>query len=115
MARLGQLSGFIIAIFLAIALYLFGLINGFQSISALFLFVGLWLLIFGLTAKGGRYDKIYYIGWGSGIGVLSTFVVLPLTYTIGLVLIVVIALIIVNTIIPKRRTKIPHSPTYSKK
>jgi hypothetical protein len=63
---------------------------------------GLWTIVCGVIINGGRNDRIYYIGWGSVIAVLSTIVVLPLAYTIGLVLTVIIALIILSYIIPKR-------------
>lgn len=101
MSRFNQFPGYIVAFFLAIALYLFGITNALQSLSMLFLLVGFWTIVCGLITNGGRYDRIYYIGWGSVIGVLSTIVVLPLAYTIGLVLIVITALIILNYIIPK--------------
>ena len=101
MARFNQFPGYIVAFLLAIALYLFGITNPLQSLSMLFLLVGLWTIVCGLAINGGRNDRIYYFGWGSVIAVLSTIVVLPLAYTIGLVLIVIIALIILNYVIPK--------------
>jgi hypothetical protein len=101
MSRISQFPGYIVAFFLAIALYLFGITNALQSLSMLFLLVGLWTIICGLIINAGRNDRMNYVGWGSVVSVLSTIVVLPLAYTIGLVLIVIVALIILNYIIPK--------------
>lgn len=91
--RLGYGSGLAIAVLLAIVLYLFGVISALQSVSALLLLTGLWTVIYGLTM---HVDKIYYIGWGAGIAVLSTFIVLPLAYAVALVLVVIIILIVVR-------------------
>jgi uncharacterized membrane protein len=100
--RVGYGYGLIVAILLAIVLYLFGLINPEQTVSALLLFVGLWTMIFGGTAKG---EKTYYVGWGAVIAVLSTFIIIPLAYTIALVLIVVIIFTIFTATRSKRTTE----------
>jgi hypothetical protein len=113
MARLRlRYSGYVVAIFLALILYLFGLTNISQTVSALFLFVGLWTIALSLNYKG---ERMYYVGWGACIAVLSTFILLPLRYTVGLVLIVIIALILINAMIPRRSTKAPSQPTDSNK
>jgi predicted membrane protein len=102
MARL-RYSGYVVAIFLALVLYLFGITNISQTVSALFLFIGLWTIALGLNYKG---ERMYYTGWGVCIAVLSTFVVLPLSYTVGLVLIAIIAMILINAMLPRRSTKV---------
>jgi hypothetical protein len=102
MARL-RYSGFVIAIFLAFILYLFGIANISQTVSALFVFIGSWTVILGLNYKG---ERMYYTGWGVCIGALSTFIVLPLSYTVGLVLTAIIALILVNAMILRKSTQV---------
>ena len=101
MKLLGYGSGLAIAILLSIVLYLFKVTTLPQFVGTLLLFCGLWTAIYGLVM---HVDKIYYAGWGAGVAVLSTFVVLPLAYAIGLVLIVIIILIIVNSMRPKKTT-----------
>jgi hypothetical protein len=107
MARL-RYSGYVVAIFLALILYLFDIINASETLSALFLFIGLWTIALGFAYKG---ERMYYLGWGACIAVLCTFIVLPkISYTVGLVLIVIVALIIINAMIPRRSTKGPPQP-----
>ena len=104
--------GLIVAILLAIVLYLFSLISFEGTISALFLFVGLWTIIFGVTATG---EKTYYVGWGAVIAVLSAFIEIGWTYTIALVLIVVIVFTIFTASRPKVTAKTAAQPTDSNK
>jgi hypothetical protein len=111
MARL-RYSGYVVAIFLALILYLFGIINALETVSALFLFIGLWTIALGFAYKG---ERMYYFGWGACIAVLCTFIVLPLSYTLGLVLVVIVALIIINAMIPRRSTKGSPQPISTKK
>ena len=110
MVRLGY-SGYVVAILLALVLYLFRITNISETVSALFLFIGLWTITLGLSYKG---ERMYYFGWGACIAVLSTFVLLPLSYTIGLVLIVIIALILINATLMKGSTKARSQPASSK-
>ena len=99
--RLGYGSGLIVAILLPIVLYLFGVTDALQSISALLLFCGLWTAAYGLTA---HVDKILYVGWGAGIAVLSTFILIPLTYSVALVLVVIIVLIVASAARSRKTT-----------
>ena len=99
MKLLGYGSGLAIAILLAIVLYLFRVTTSLQFVSTLLLFGGLWTVMYGLVA---HVDKIYYVGWGACVAVLSSFVVLPLAYAAALVLVVIIVLIVVNAYRPKR-------------
>ena len=114
MARLRlRYSGYVVAIFLALILYLFGILtNVSQTVSALFLFVGLYTIALGLNYKG---ERMYYTGWGACIAVLSTFILLPWNYVVGLVLVVIVALILINAMIPRRSTKVASQPTDLKK
>lgn len=113
MARLRlRYSGYVVAIFLALILYLFDLTNVSQTVSALFLFVGLYTIALGLNYKG---ERMYYTGWGACIAVLSTFILLPWNYVVGLVLVVIVALILINAMIPRRSTKVASQPTDLKK
>ena len=110
--RLGYGSGLAVAVLLAIVLNLLGVANVLQSVSALLLFTGLWTVIYGLTM---HVEKLLYVGWGAPVAVLSTFIVLPLTYTVALVLIVIIVLIIVNATRLRRATEVVSRPASPKK
>ena len=109
--RLGYGSGLIVAILLPIVLYLFGVTNALQSISVLLLFSGLWTVIYGLTT---HVDKILYAGWGAGIAVLSTFIVIPLTYSVSMVLVVIIVLIVVSAARSRRTASLVKKTADSK-
>ena len=107
---LGYGSGLAVAILLAIVLNLLGVTNALQSVSTLLLFTGLWTVIYGLAM---HVEKLYYVGWGGSVAVLSTFIVLPLAYTVALVLIVIIVLIIINARL-RRATEVVSRPASSK-
>ena len=109
--RLGYGSGLIVAILLPIVLYLFGVTDGLQSVSALLLFCGLWTVVYGLTT---HVDKSLYVGWGAGIAVLSTFIVIPLNYSLALVLVVIIILIVFSAARSRRRTSFVTATANSK-
>ncbi len=110
--RFGYGYGLIVAVLLAVILYLFSLTNFEQTVAAMLLFVGVWTIIFGFTATG---QKTYYVGWGAVIAVISTFIVIPLAYTVALVLIVVIVFTIFVAARPRGPTRTVAQPTDLKK
>lgn len=84
--------GIILATLVSLVLFLFGLV-GYEWLAALLLLLnGLWILVYGV-AEAERKDKLYYSGWGLIMAGLSTFVVLPLMYTFGVVIVLIIAVI----------------------
>ncbi len=86
--------GVIIAILLSLAALLFGL-SATLSISLFLLLSGLWTVVAGLSLVD-RKDRTYYTAWGVVVAILSLFAYLPLQYTIGLVLVAIVALILVT-------------------
>ncbi len=86
-------EGILVAILLPIALYFFGILKDIQAFSFLLLLVGLWSVGFGL-AFAERNDRLYYGGWGVVVALASTFYLIPLQYTLGLIIIAVIAIIV---------------------
>ncbi len=98
--RMGYASGVVVGILLPIALYLFGIVTPIRSLSLIFLLVGVWTILFGYFYQG---EKGYWIGWGAGIAVLSTVAIVPFSYTLGLVLMVIVILILATAF--GRRTK----------
>jgi hypothetical protein len=85
--------GIIIATLVSLVLYLFGFITAYTSLAAcLLLLNGLWILVYG-AVEAERGDKLYYAGWGLIMVGLSTFVVLPLQYTLGVTIVLVLAVI----------------------
>lgn len=89
--RMGYSSGIVVGILLPLALLLFGVTSPLRSLSLIFLFCGVWTIIFGFYYQR---EKSYWIGWGAGIAVLSSIAIVPLRYTIGLVLIVIVILVL---------------------
>jgi len=85
--------GIIVAILVAAAVYSFGIIGAGYSISLGLLLVGLWTIVTAFFLVD-RKDQWYYSGWGVVLAFLSSFAYLPAGYTIGLVLIAIVALIL---------------------
>jgi hypothetical protein len=84
--------GVIIATLVSLVLFLFGVV-GYARLGALLLLLnGLWILAYGLVQAEKR-DRLYYAGWGLIMAGLSTFVVLPPTYTLGVTLALVIVVV----------------------
>ena len=94
MVRPGWGIGALIAILLSFAAYLFGLLTVEQTASTILLLVGLWTIV--VAFLGDSKDRTYYSGWGVVLAVLSLFAFIPFYYTVGLILIAVVALIILS-------------------
>ena len=99
-----------LTVLVPLALLLFGVLNPLQSISALLLLAGLWTLIFGVFL-GSREDRMVYSGWGLVVALFSTFILLPLQYTAGLVVVGIIALILISVLAKPRSGNQPISKT----
>jgi hypothetical protein len=91
--RLGWGVGIVVAILLSAAAYSFGLVGPDYTVSLALLLVGLWTIVCALFLVGPK-DKWYYSGWGVVLAFLSLFAYLPAGYTIGIVLIAIVALIL---------------------
>ena len=92
-------AGLIIAVLLPVALLLFGLLSLLQVVSAMLLLGGLWTLVFGLF-MGAKGDRMYYSGSGVVVALLSTFIVIPVQYTAGLVLVAIIVFVVLSVLGP---------------
>ncbi|MDV3277995.1 MAG: hypothetical protein LYZ69_05950 [Nitrososphaerales archaeon] len=84
--------GVILATLVSLVLFLFGFVDYAWLGACLLLLNGLWILVYGLV-EAGSGDKLYYSGWGLVMAGLSTFVVLPLAYTVGATIVLIIAVI----------------------
>jgi hypothetical protein len=93
MVKLGWGVGMIVAILLSAAAFSFGFVDLSHAVSLGLLLVGLWTIICALFLVE-RKDRWYYSGWGVVLAFLSLFAFLPTGYTIGLVLIAIVALIL---------------------
>ncbi len=91
--RMGWGAGVAIAVLLSVAVFLFGFVDLTHMVSLVLLLVGLWT-IGGAFFVVERKDRNYYAGWGVVLAVLSLFAFLPPTYTIGLLLVGIVALIL---------------------
>jgi predicted branched-subunit amino acid permease len=93
--------GLIVCIVLPIALLLFGVVTDFEAVGLVLLLSGLWIAIFGALFAANR-EKSYYVGLGGLIAVVSTFVVLPVQYTVGLLLVAIIAIVLALMVLGAR-------------
>lgn len=91
--RLNWGVGVIVAILVSAAAYSFGLVNPSYSLSLGLFLVGLWTIVSAFLLVN-RQDRWYYSGWGVVLAFLSSFAYLPPGYTIGLVLVSIVALIL---------------------
>jgi hypothetical protein len=93
--KIGWGTGIAVSVLLSAAAELFGLVNLTYMLSLILLLSGLWTLVAGLTIVEPKY-KVYYIGWGTVVAVLSLFAFLPAPYAGGLVLLVVVVMILLT-------------------
>jgi hypothetical protein len=91
----GTWVGSLIAILLAVVVYLLELVDLKGMLSLMFLLVGLWTLIAAFTIVDPK-DRFYYTGWGIVIAFLSLFDFIPVNYTVALLILAIIALIVIN-------------------
>lgn len=84
--------GVLLATLVSLVVFLFGLVNYAWLGALLLLLNGLWIVVYGVVEAGSR-DRLYYAGWGLIMAGLATFVILPLTYTLGVVIVLIIAVI----------------------
>lgn len=87
--------GVVVAVLLSLAAYLFGFTNPSLTLSLFLLLSGLWTLIVGLFLVDRR-ERTFYSAWGVVVAILSLFAYLPIQYTIGLILVAVVALILIT-------------------
>ena len=93
--------GFLIAFLLSIATYLFGATGPKETIALFLVLVGIWTVTFGaLMAKN---SELYISGWGVVIILLATFIILPIQYTAGLVIVGIVAVILYYYLATSRR------------
>jgi hypothetical protein len=84
--------GVILATLISLVLFLFGITNYVWLAVTLLLFNGIWIAVYGLVEAETR-DKLFYGAWGLIMAGLSSFAVLPLTYTLGLTLVLIMVVI----------------------
>jgi hypothetical protein len=97
--RMGLGYGLVITVLLPVALFLFNILRFEQAVAAMLLLSGLWALAFGLfMQKSG--ERLYYAGFGVIVALLSTFILLPLAFTAGLIILAIVALVLVQQFKP---------------
>ena len=90
--------GIILATLVSFVVFLFGLVDYAWLGALLLLLNGLWIAVYGVV-EAARRDKLYYAGWGLIMAGLATFVALPLAYTAGVVIVLIIAVIGVRLVV----------------
>jgi hypothetical protein len=93
--KIGLGTGLIICILVPIVLLLFGTLDIAQTASGILLLAGLWTIVYGVAFSGSR-DRIYNVGFGVIVAVLSTFLFLAIQYVVGLILVAIIAMVLVS-------------------
>jgi predicted MFS family arabinose efflux permease len=101
---MGSGMGLIICILVPVVLLLFGILDIVQTASGILLLCGLWAIVYGV-AFGKIADRLYDVGAGVVVIAISTFVVLPLQYVAGLVLISIIAIVLTSIAMPRKKVK----------
>jgi hypothetical protein len=101
--KIGIGMGLIVCVLLPIVFYLFGVLHGWQPVSAILLLCGVWAVTYGI-AFGGIRNRLYNVGVGIVIVAISTFIFIPLQYVLGLVLISIIAIVVTSVAMTKNKT-----------
>jgi hypothetical protein len=96
--RIGLGLGLLVCVLVPVALLLFGIVDDAQTAALILFFGGLWTIAFG-AVFGGRKDRLYNVGFGIIVAVLSTFIFLPLQYTAGLVVLSIVGLILASIVV----------------
>jgi len=91
--RTGFGLGLLLCVLIPLALLLFSVVSLEQTASLMLLLGGLWAVVFGVAFAAAK-DKLYDVGVGVIVAVLSTFSVLPLQYTAGLVVVSIIGVVV---------------------
>ncbi len=85
--------GVAISVLVPLSLTLFNILSPTEGVSVFLLLFGIWGVIFGMT-MAGRSSRLYYAGWGLVLMAFSSFIVLPVTYVLGLVAVVILVVVI---------------------
>jgi len=104
--KIGAGAGLIVCILLPIVLLLFGILDVSQTASGIVLLSGLWAVVYGLIF-GGSGNRLYYVGSGIVIALISTFLYLPLQDVLGLVLLAVIVIVIASVMTGHKKPIVP--------
>lgn len=96
--KIGLGIGLLVCVLAPVSLLLFGLVDDAQTAALVLFLGGLWTVAFG-AVFGGRKDRLYNVGFGIIVAVLSTFIFLPLQYTAGLVVISIVVLILASIVV----------------
>ncbi len=92
--------GILVAVLLAAALALFGLVSLQGAVTVGMVLTGLWTVVSAFAVGGGARN--YYLGWGIIITGLSLTYFVPVQYAVGLVLVAIVGLIVATAFLPKR-------------
>lgn len=87
----------LIAVLAPLALLLFGVVDAAQTVALVLFLSGLWTAVFGVVFER-RNERLYEVGFGIIVAVLSTFIFLPLQYTAGLEVVSIIAIILASIV-----------------
>ena len=103
--KVGIGIGLLVCVLVPVALLLFGVVGVSQGAALVLLLAGLWTVVFGLVFAS-RKDMLYDVGFGVIVAVLSTSIFLPLQYTAGLVVLMIIAIALASIVMrPKPSQK----------
>jgi len=99
--KVGPGVGVLICVLVPVALLLFGVVSVAQTASLVLLLAGLWAVVYG-AALGKSKDRLYNVGSGIVVADLSTFIVLPLQYTAGLVVVSIVVVVVASVVVRPR-------------
>jgi membrane-bound ClpP family serine protease len=100
--RINFAEGAAITILVPLVFLLVGILSPRDTLTAILLLFGAWSLVFGILMAIAR-EKMYYVSWGAILMALSPIAIIPLKYTIALVIVVVILLIVATIVMRQRR------------
>jgi hypothetical protein len=95
MRRIGLGVGLIATVLLPLAFLFLGVLSVGETLPAILLLSGLWAFAFGLSMEN-KQERLYYSGFGAIVALLSTYHFIQLRYTIGLVIVALVALALIQ-------------------
>lgn len=100
--KINFVEGAAITILLPLVFLLTGTLSLGYTVTAILLLFGAWSIVFGLLMAIAK-EKMYYASWGAILVALSTIYVVPIQYTIALVIAVIILLVVLSVALRQGR------------
>ncbi len=91
-----------VSFLIPLVLLLFGVLNDEQTAASVLLLAGAWTATYGLAFASSK-DRMYDLGFGVIVALLSTFAFLQLQYVLGLVVLSILGLVVASIVMGRNK------------